>query len=93
MSSDEEPREQADNGSDDGGDYATVDGLVEALRQVRTPKDERRLIFAKGENLRHMRHEQILERWPILPEGWARSIERTRLAAVDRTPGAATFGR
>ena len=50
-------------------------------------------IYAKGENTRHIRHAQILERWPILPEPWARSVERTRMAAVDRTPGAATFGR
>ncbi len=93
MSGHEEPREREDNGLDDDVDYATVDGLVEALRQVRSPRDERRLIFAKGENLRYIRHAQILERWPILPEAWARNIEKTRLAAVDRTPGAATFGR
>jgi hypothetical protein len=55
--------------------------------------DGRRTILARGENMRHIRHAQILERWPILPEGWARAIETTRLSSVDRTPGAATFGR
>jgi hypothetical protein len=43
--------------------------------------------------MRHIRHAQILERWPILPEGWARAVETTRLESVDRTPGAASFGR
>lgn len=53
----------------------------------------RRTIMATGANMRHIRHAQILERWPILPEGWAKAIETTRLESVDRTPGAATFGR
>jgi hypothetical protein len=53
----------------------------------------RRTILATGANMRHIRHAQILERWPILPEGWARAVETTRLEAVDRTPGTATFGR
>ena len=70
-----------------------VEGLADALRGVNRPQDERRLIFAKGENYRHIRHAQILERWQILPEPWARRIEQKRLSAVDRTPGPATFGR
>jgi hypothetical protein len=53
----------------------------------------RRTILASGANMRHIRHAQILERWPILPEGWARAVETTRLESVDRTPGAASFGR
>ena len=53
----------------------------------------RRTILATGANMRHIRHAQILERWPILPEGWARAVETTRLESVDRTPGAASFGR
>jgi len=69
-----------------------LDQVAQALG-MSSPLDERRLIYAKGENTRHIRHAQILERWPILPEAWARSVERTRMAAVDRTPGAATFGR
>jgi hypothetical protein len=44
-------------------------------------------------NLRFARHAQLLARWPVLPEPWAHRVERARLAAVDRTPGAATFGR
>jgi hypothetical protein len=57
------------------------------------PLQERRLIYAKDENTRHIRHARILERWPVLPEPWARKVEHARLAAVDRTPGTATFGR
>ena len=53
----------------------------------------RRTILATGANMRHIRHAQILERWPILPEGWARAVETTRLESVDRTPGAASLGR
>ncbi len=46
-----------------------------------------------GANMRFARHAQLLARWPVLPESWARSVEAHRLAGVDRTPGAATFGR
>lgn len=53
----------------------------------------RRTILAMGANMRHIRHAQILDRWPIIPEGWARAVETTRLSSVDRTPGTATFGR
>lgn len=53
----------------------------------------RRTILAMGANMRHVRHAEILARWPILPEGWAKAIETTRLSSVDRTPGAASFGR
>jgi hypothetical protein len=53
----------------------------------------RRTILAMGANMRHIRHAQILDRWPILPEGWAKAVETTRLSSVDRTPGTATFGR
>lgn len=53
----------------------------------------RRTIMAMGANMRHVRHAEILARWPILPEGWAKAIETTRLSAVDRTPGTASFGR
>jgi hypothetical protein len=53
----------------------------------------RRTILATGANMRHIRHAQILERWPILSEGWAKAVETTRLESVDRTPGAASFGR
>jgi hypothetical protein len=55
--------------------------------------DGRRTILATGANMRHIRHAEILQRWPILPEGWAKAIETARLSSVDRTPGTATFGR
>ncbi len=44
-------------------------------------------------NMRFARHAQLLARWPVLDQPWARRVEEARLAAVDRTPGAATFGR
>ncbi len=53
----------------------------------------RRTIMATGANMRHIRHAEILQRWPILSEDWAKAIENHRLAAVDHTPGAASFGR
>jgi len=70
----------------------SIDGLADAVKSISRGEDERRMIFAKGENYRHIRHAQILERWPILAEPWARKIEQRRLT-LDRTPGAATFGR
>lgn len=53
----------------------------------------RRTIMAMGSNMRHVRHAEILHRWPIIPEDWAKAVESSRLAAVDRTPGPASFGR
>ena len=44
-------------------------------------------------NMRFARHRELLARWPILDEAWARAIERNRITSVDRTPGPATFGR
>jgi len=46
-----------------------------------------------GANMRFARHRQLLARWPVQPEAWARAVEDKRLASIDRTPGAATFGR
>lgn len=46
-----------------------------------------------GANMRFARHAQLLLRWPVSPEPWARAVEEKRIASVDRTPGAATFGR
>lgn len=71
----------------------SIEGLASAMQSVSAPRDQRRAIFAKGENFRYIRHAQVLERWPLLMEPWARRVEATRLAAVDRTPGPATFGR
>ena len=44
-------------------------------------------------NMRFARHRELLARWPILDEAWARAIKRNRITSVDRTPGPATFGR
>jgi len=41
----------------------------------------------------HIRHEQMLQKWPLLDEEWARRVDAARLARRDTTPGAATFGR
>lgn len=73
--------------------YAGLDGMVAASTPGQAAPIERRMVYAQGGNLRHVRHAQLLERWPILAEPWARRVEEGRLAAVDRTPGAATFGR
>jgi len=85
-----EPRADA-GGQEDA--VNAVHGLADALARMKDPADDRRMIFSKGENTRHIRFEQVLDRWPLLPEDWARRVENTRMAAVDRTPGAATFGR
>lgn len=73
---------------------AGLDGLRHATEsdQVKRPP-ARSNMLATLANSRHIRHEQILERWPVLAEQWAITIERTRLESVDRTPGAASFGR
>jgi hypothetical protein len=57
------------------------------------PNPDKLELAPKGENTYYFRHGQILERWPILEDEWAAAVETTRLAQVDRTPGAATFGR
>ena len=44
-------------------------------------------------NMRFARHRELLSRWPVTDERWAQAVEAARLAAVDRTPGPATFGR
>lgn len=83
---------RATPGSDDASVHS-VDGLAAAVAQAEDPGQIQRMMFSKGENTRHIRHEQMLDRWPILGEDWARMVEDTRLSAIDRTPGAATFGR
>jgi hypothetical protein len=55
--------------------------------------DGRRTIMAMGSNMRHVRHAEILRRWPVIAEDWAAAVEAARLDSVDRTPGAASFGR
>ena len=50
--------------------------------------------MAMGANMRHVRHAEILGRWPIIPEDWAKAVEtHPPRRSVDRTPGAASFGR
>lgn len=41
----------------------------------------------------HIRHAELLQRWPVIDEDWARRVEQARLDRRDTTPGAATFGR
>ena len=70
-----------------------LDALARQLREFQAGGSQFVGAFAKSENFRHVRHEQVLARWAIVDEPWARNIEAIRAAAVDRTPGAATFGR
>jgi hypothetical protein len=37
---------------------------------------------------RQMRHSEVLDRWPVLAEPWARGLEQRRVAATtpERTP-------
>lgn len=37
----------------------------------------------RPELLWYMRHEQVLKRWPVLPEAWAKAIEDRRQAEVN----------
>lgn len=83
---------RATPGGNEGAVHA-VEGLAEVVARAEDPGQIQRMMFSKGENTRHIRHEQMLDRWPILAEDWARMVEDTRLSAIDRTPGAATFGR
>lgn len=53
----------------------------------------RRTLVARDENMRHFRHEALLERWPPVDEEWAQAVEGARVGAIDRTPGTASFGR
>jgi len=41
--------------------------------------DDARVIPSRGENYRHVRREQVLARWPVLPDDWARRVEEARL--------------
>jgi hypothetical protein len=46
---------------------------------VQDPGDPSRTIVSRGENYRHIRHAEILDRWPVLAESWARRVEEARL--------------
>jgi hypothetical protein len=82
-------------GTSDARDDAVhaVGGRSGLVAGAGDPGDVQRMMFSKGENTRHIRFQQVLDRWPLVPEDWARMVEVTRVAAHDRTPGAATFGR
>jgi hypothetical protein len=74
-------------------DGSSLDALARGLHELQAGGTEKVGLFARSENFRHVRHEQVLARWAVLDEPWARSIESARKASIDRTPGAATFGR
>lgn len=48
--------------------------------QVHDAADPGRFIPAQGGNYRHIRHAEILARWPVIPEPWAQRVETTREA-------------
>ncbi|MFN8124190.1 MAG: hypothetical protein U0237_17410 [Thermoleophilia bacterium] len=68
-------------------------GPIDPLAFVRPDPPAIAAMASDGANRRFARHRQLLARWPVQPEPWARAVEEKRLAAIDRTPGAATFGR
>jgi hypothetical protein len=43
------------------------------------PDDPGRTIVTRGENYRHIRHAEVLARWPVIAEPWARCVEASRL--------------
>ncbi len=45
---------------------------------VRDASDPERFIPAQGGNYRHIRHAEILARWPVLAEPWAQRVETAR---------------
>jgi hypothetical protein len=47
--------------------------------QVHDAGDPTRFIPAQGGNYRHIRHAEILARWPVLAEPWAQRVETGRL--------------
>src|SRR5262245_60865780 len=46
------------------------------------PEDPR--LRARADLLWYLRHADALSRWPVLPEAWARRVERRRLEPPDR---------
>lgn len=47
--------------------------------QVHDAGDPTRFIPAQGGNYRHIRHAEILSRWPVIAESWAQRVETGRL--------------
>jgi hypothetical protein len=59
------------------GSPAAFMGL--GIASAQDPGDPSRTIVSRGENYRHIRHADVLARWPVIGEAWARSVEATRL--------------
>lgn len=49
------------------------------IATAQDPGDPSRTIVTRGENYRHIRHAEVLARWPVLGEAWARGVEQARL--------------
>jgi hypothetical protein len=49
------------------------------IAESQDPGDPSRTIVTRGENYRHIRHAEVLARWPVLAEPWARDVEAARL--------------
>lgn len=47
--------------------------------QLHDVGDPARFIPSQGGNYRHIRHAEILARWPVIAEPWARRVETGRL--------------
>jgi hypothetical protein len=47
--------------------------------QLQDSGDPTRFIPTQGGNYRHIRHAEILARWPVIAEPWAQRIETGRL--------------
>jgi hypothetical protein len=78
----------------DPGTADGLDALARNLQELQAAGTEKVGLFARSENFRHVRHAQLLARWAVLDEPWARRVEAAReAAATDRSVGAATFGR
>ena len=50
------------------------------------PRDDPRL-RARADLIWYLRHADVLARWPVLPEPWARRLEHRRLAPPDEATG------
>ncbi len=50
------------------------------IAAAQDPADPSRTIVSRGENYRHIRHAEVLARWPVLSEGWAQGVEAARVA-------------
>ncbi len=74
-------------------DPGSLDGLARSLQDLQAGGSQMVGLFARSENFRHVRHDQVLTRWPVIDEPWAQRVEAARVGAIDRTPGAASFGR